>query len=54
MLAPTSRFRADPDQLEQLLINLLRNAADAALQTGGGVASAGRREGHVLEPVDRR
>jgi PAS domain S-box-containing protein len=29
--------RADPDQLEQLLINLLRNAADAALTTGGGV-----------------
>ena len=30
-------LRADPDQLEQLLINLLRNAADAALTTGGGV-----------------
>jgi len=29
--------RADPDQLEQLLINLLTNAADAALETGGGV-----------------
>ncbi|HYW05515.1 MAG TPA: ATP-binding protein, partial [Longimicrobium sp.] len=28
---------ADLDQLEQLLINLLRNAADAALETGGGV-----------------
>jgi len=28
---------ADPDQLEQALINLLRNAADAALETGGGV-----------------
>jgi two-component system nitrogen regulation sensor histidine kinase NtrY len=31
-------IRADGDQLEQLLINLVRNAADAALETGGGVA----------------
>jgi signal transduction histidine kinase len=29
--------QADADQLEQLLINLLRNAVDASLQTGGGV-----------------
>jgi two-component system, NtrC family, nitrogen regulation sensor histidine kinase NtrY len=29
--------RADADQLEQLLINLLRNAVDASLQTGGRV-----------------
>ncbi|HLL70274.1 MAG TPA: ATP-binding protein [Pyrinomonadaceae bacterium] len=29
---------ADGDQLEQLLINLQRNAVDAALQTGGGVS----------------
>lgn len=29
--------RADGDQLEQLLINLVRNAVDAALVTGGGV-----------------
>jgi two-component system, NtrC family, nitrogen regulation sensor histidine kinase NtrY len=28
---------ADRDQLDQVLINLLRNAADAALETGGGV-----------------
>ncbi|MDQ1557192.1 MAG: two-component system, NtrC family, nitrogen regulation sensor histidine kinase NtrY [Pyrinomonadaceae bacterium] len=31
-------IQADADQLEQLLINLQRNAADAALQTGGGVS----------------
>ena len=31
---------ADADQLEQLLINLLRNATDAALETGGGVAAS--------------
>jgi PAS domain S-box-containing protein len=30
-------LHADGDQLEQLLINLVRNAADAALETGGGV-----------------
>jgi signal transduction histidine kinase len=29
---------ADPDQLEQLLINVLRNAVDAALETGGKVS----------------
>jgi nitrogen fixation/metabolism regulation signal transduction histidine kinase len=29
--------RADADQLEQLLINILRNAVDAASATGGGV-----------------
>ena len=34
---PPIRVMADPDQMDQLLINLLRNAADAALETGGGV-----------------
>lgn len=34
---PEIRIQADPDQLEQLLINLLHNAVDAALETGGGV-----------------
>ncbi len=34
---PSSRIAADGDQLDQLLINLVRNAADAALETGGGV-----------------
>jgi two-component system, NtrC family, nitrogen regulation sensor histidine kinase NtrY len=29
---------ADPDQIEQVLINLIRNAADASLETGGGVS----------------
>jgi two-component system nitrogen regulation sensor histidine kinase NtrY len=28
---------ADPDQLEQLLINIVRNAVDATLETGGSV-----------------
>jgi two-component system nitrogen regulation sensor histidine kinase NtrY len=30
-------INADPDQLEQLLINLVRNAVDATLETGGHV-----------------
>jgi signal transduction histidine kinase len=28
---------ADPDQIEQLLINLIKNAVEASLETGGGV-----------------
>jgi two-component system, NtrC family, nitrogen regulation sensor histidine kinase NtrY len=34
---PETTMRADADQLEQLLINLVRNGVDAALETGGGV-----------------
>jgi signal transduction histidine kinase len=34
---PGVTIQADGDQIEQLLINLVRNAADAALETGGGV-----------------
>jgi two-component system, NtrC family, nitrogen regulation sensor histidine kinase NtrY len=45
---PDVSLRADPDQLEQLVINLLRNAADAALQTGGGVSVGWRRDGRTL------
>ncbi len=45
---PDVVIRADPDQLEQLVINLLRNAADAALETGGGVSVGWRRDGRTL------
>jgi PAS domain S-box-containing protein len=38
--------QADPDQLEQLLINLMRNAVDAALETGGGVRVGWRLNSH--------
>jgi nitrogen fixation/metabolism regulation signal transduction histidine kinase len=34
---PPAIVKADADQLDQLLINLLHNAADAALETGGSV-----------------
>ncbi|MGH7481814.1 MAG: sensor histidine kinase [Longimicrobiales bacterium] len=34
---PPITIRADADQLEQLLINLVTNAVDASLETGGGV-----------------
>ena len=33
---PQLEVRADPDQLEQLLINLIRNAVDASLEGEGG------------------
>jgi two-component system, NtrC family, nitrogen regulation sensor histidine kinase NtrY len=35
---PDLDVRADSDQLEQLLINLVKNAVDAAQETGGGVS----------------
>jgi nitrogen fixation/metabolism regulation signal transduction histidine kinase len=34
---PDLQIQADGDQLDQLLINLVDNAVDAALETGGGV-----------------
>jgi signal transduction histidine kinase len=46
---PPLTVQGDPDQLEQVLINLLRNAADASLTTGGGVEIGWRRDGAMLE-----
>ena len=46
---PQVTVQGDPDQLEQVLINLLRNAADASLTTGGGVRTGWRRDGAMLE-----
>jgi two-component system nitrogen regulation sensor histidine kinase NtrY len=46
---PFACVNADADQLEQLLINLVRNAADAALETGGGVAVGWKRGRERLE-----
>jgi nitrogen fixation/metabolism regulation signal transduction histidine kinase len=46
---PAATLSADADQLEQLLINLVRNATDAALETQGGVAVGWKRSGGQLE-----
>ncbi len=40
---PALKVQADADQIEQLLINLVRNAVDAARETNGGVRAAWRR-----------
>jgi nitrogen fixation/metabolism regulation signal transduction histidine kinase len=46
--SPDVRIEADGDQLDQLLINLLDNAVDASLETGGGVRiSWAEVEGHL-------
>ena len=46
---PEMTIQGDRDQLEQVIINLLRNAVDASLETGGGVAVSWRRLGTQLE-----
>ncbi len=46
---PAVTISADGDQLEQLLINLLRNAVDAALETGGGVRASWMKKASYLE-----
>jgi nitrogen fixation/metabolism regulation signal transduction histidine kinase len=46
---PPITVHADPDQLEQLLINLVRNAVDAALETNGGVRAGWKRLPQMLE-----
>jgi PAS domain S-box-containing protein len=48
---PQVTLLADGDQLDQLLINLVRNAVDAALETGGGVRVAWSRDGARFELV---
>jgi signal transduction histidine kinase len=42
-------LQADGDQLDQLLINLIRNATDAAAETGGGVTIGWRRAAAQVE-----
>ncbi|HEX7486824.1 MAG TPA: hypothetical protein VF332_11770 [Vicinamibacterales bacterium] len=44
---PNVRLSGDSDQLEQLLINLVHNAVDAALEISGGV----RIRARCPEPV---
>lgn len=49
VMGPEVVISADADQLEQLLINLVRNAADATLEAGGGVRVGWSRHGSQLE-----
>jgi len=46
---PEVAIQGDPDQLEQVLINLLRNATDASLITGGSVQIGWTRNGSHVE-----
>jgi signal transduction histidine kinase len=46
---PEITIDGDADQLEQMLINLVRNAVDAALETGGGVCTGWRKNHSQLE-----
>ena len=46
---PEVTINADSDQLEQVLINLLRNAVDAALETNGGVRTGWKKSSTELE-----
>lgn len=46
---PAVELRADPDQVEQVLINLVRNAVDAALETRGRVEVGWSVDDHLVE-----
>ena len=46
---PEMVIAADGDQLDQLLINLVTNAVDASLETGGGVGIEWRRRAEGVE-----
>src|SRR5262249_3308298 len=50
---PEIIIQADPDQVEQLLINILRNAVDASLETGGGVHVTWSKNGHAAKVMVR-
>jgi len=46
---PDVALRADGDQLDQLLINLVRNAVDASMETSGRVTMGWTRNNGMLE-----
>ncbi|MEY4546045.1 MAG: hypothetical protein RL685_2240 [Pseudomonadota bacterium] len=48
---PRLTIQGDGDQLDQLLINLVRNGVDAALETGGSVQVSWRRLARQVEIV---
>jgi signal transduction histidine kinase len=47
--SPPVVIRADAAQVEQLLINILHNAVDASLETGGGVVVGWREISECVE-----
>ncbi|MGI8820766.1 MAG: sensor histidine kinase [Chthoniobacterales bacterium] len=47
--SPPVRIHADAAQVEQLLINILHNAVDASLETGGGVVIGWRELSECVE-----
>jgi PAS domain S-box-containing protein len=50
---PPLTIQADADQLEQVLINLVRNAVDASLETGGKVYVGWERMGTAVQAFVR-
>ena len=46
---PDVTFLADPDQIEQMLINLLRNGAEAVLEKSGGKANSNSSKVYGLD-----
>src|SRR5437016_2519458 len=51
VIGPKLRIKADAAQIEQLLINLVHNAVDAALETNGAVTIGWREAGDCVEVV---
>jgi two-component system nitrogen regulation sensor histidine kinase NtrY len=46
---PPLIIQGDPNQLQQLLINVVGNAVEAAAETGGGVEVGWKKNGHNVE-----
>jgi two-component system, NtrC family, nitrogen regulation sensor histidine kinase NtrY len=49
---PAIELEVDPDQLEQMLINLVRNAVEAALEPGHGAGPSGGEDSSALRAED--
>ena len=49
--SPSVAIRADADQLEQVLINLIRNAVDASIEAQGSAIDAAVEIGWTVKPV---